>query len=146
MSPITETAADHRGGGGEPGNLHLPAVREPAPVRLAEAAPRPSGPATLAYLAEVLAIEVDERRDARRRQRRVKGGGTVPRMKRLEAFDTTASPGGPRRRIAALASAPTGSRRRTPTVPPRRLGHGQDAPAHRRRASPRPRPGAGCAM
>jgi DNA replication protein DnaC len=68
--------------------LHLPTVRAEA-TRLAEAASS-ARLGHLAYLAEVLACEVDDR-DARRRERRV-AEARFPRMKRLSDFDTSASP------------------------------------------------------
>jgi DNA replication protein DnaC len=98
MSPITETAATTAVEVAAR-ELHLPAVRDHA-VRLAEVAVTERA-SHLAYLAEVLATEVDER-DARRRQRRV-AEARFPRHKRLEAFDTSASPVTPAQ-LAVLAS------------------------------------------
>jgi DNA replication protein DnaC len=68
--------------------LHLPTVQAEA-ERLAEAAER-SRAGHLAYLADVLAAEIDERAE-RRRQRRIREA-RFPRMKRLGDFDVAASP------------------------------------------------------
>jgi DNA replication protein DnaC len=68
--------------------LHLPTVRTEA-QRLAEVAER-SRAGHLAYLADVLAAEVDDRAE-RRRHRRIHEA-RFPRTKRLGDFDTSASP------------------------------------------------------
>ena len=68
--------------------LHLPSVRAQAQT-LAEAARR-SKLSHLAFLAEVLATEVDDRAE-RRRQRRIKEA-RFPRIKRLADFDLSAAP------------------------------------------------------
>ena len=68
--------------------LHLPTVRAEA-QRLAEVAER-SRAGHLAYLADVLAAEIDERAE-RRRHRRIREA-RFPRMKRLGDFDVAASP------------------------------------------------------
>ena len=80
--------------------LRLPVVRADA-VRLAEIASR-SQQSYLAFLAEVLAAEVDERTQ-RRRQRRVTEA-RFPRAKRLADFDLGAAPTVNPATIAALAS------------------------------------------
>lgn len=80
--------------------LHLPTVRADA-ARLADDAAR-AGLTHRAYLAEVLAAEVDER-DARRRQRRV-AEARFPRIKRLEDFDLSAAPTINPASFAAIAS------------------------------------------
>jgi DNA replication protein DnaC len=69
-------------------DLHLPTVRSEA-VRLAEIAVR-QRQSHLAYLAEVLAAEVDDRTD-RRRTRRV-NDAKFPRIKRLADFNIDAVP------------------------------------------------------
>ena len=68
--------------------LHLPTVRAEA-ERLAEMAER-SRSSHLAYLADVLAAEVDDRAE-RRRVRRIHEA-RFPRTKRLADFDVSASP------------------------------------------------------
>lgn len=80
--------------------LRLPVVRTDA-VRLAEIASR-SQQSYLAFLAEVLSAEVDER-SQRRRQRRVTEA-RFPRAKRLADFDLAAAPTVNPATIAALAS------------------------------------------
>ncbi|MDP9387496.1 MAG: ATP-binding protein [Actinomycetota bacterium] len=80
--------------------LHLPTVRADA-ARLADDAAR-AGLTHRAYLAEVLAAEVDER-DARRRQRRV-AEARFPRIRRLEDFDLSAAPSVNPASFAAIAS------------------------------------------
>ena len=64
--------------------LHLPTVRDQA-ARLAEIAARERA-THLAYLAEVLAAELDDR-SARRRARRITEA-RFPRIKRLADFNT----------------------------------------------------------
>jgi len=68
--------------------LHLPTVRDQA-ARLAEIAARDHA-THLAYLAEVLAAELDDR-SARRRARRI-ADARFPRLKRLADFNTDAVP------------------------------------------------------
>ena len=68
--------------------LKLPTVRDQA-ARLAETAAR-ERPTHLAYLAEVLAAELDDR-SARRRARRI-ADARFPRLKRLAHFSTDAVP------------------------------------------------------
>jgi DNA replication protein DnaC len=80
--------------------LRLPTVRAEA-ERLAEVALRARA-GHLAYLADVLAAEVDDRCE-RRRQRRVHEA-RLPRIKRLVDFDVSASPTVDTATIAALAS------------------------------------------
>jgi DNA replication protein DnaC len=80
--------------------LHLPSIRDQA-VALAEAARR-AKLTHLAFLAEVLATEVDDRAE-RRRQRRVKEA-RFPRIKRLADFDLNAAPAVSATTIATLAA------------------------------------------
>jgi DNA replication protein DnaC len=80
--------------------LHLPTVRDEA-LRLAESAVR-ERQTYLAFLAEVLAAEVDER-SARRRTRRITEA-RFPRLKRLADFDVSAAPTIQPAQLAALAS------------------------------------------
>jgi DNA replication protein DnaC len=80
--------------------LHLPTVRDEA-VRLAEIALRERH-TYLAFLAEVLATEIDER-GARRRTRRITEA-RFPRLKRLADFDLSAAPTIQPAQLAALAS------------------------------------------
>ena len=68
--------------------LHLPTVRQQA-AALAEAALR-DRLTHLAYLAEVLSAELDDR-DARRRERRIHEA-RFPRLKHLADFDLAAAP------------------------------------------------------
>jgi DNA replication protein DnaC len=79
--------------------LHLPTVRAQA-TELADAAAR-ERLTHRAYLAEVLAAEVDERAE-RRRARRI-GEARFPRLKRLADFDLTAAPTVSPAVVAALA-------------------------------------------
>lgn len=79
--------------------LHLPTVRADA-AALADTAAK-ERITHRAYLAEVLAGEVDER-DRRRRARRVVEA-RFPRLKRLEDFDLAAAPGINPATLAALA-------------------------------------------
>lgn len=81
--------------------LHLPTVRAQA-KDLAEAALR-SRAGHLAYLAEVLSAETDERAE-RRRLRRIKEA-RFPRPKSLVEFDTSASATVDDKTIALLASS-----------------------------------------
>ena len=80
--------------------LHLPTVRTQAGA-LADAAAR-DRLTHRAYLAEVLAAEVDDR-DARRRERRI-AEARFPRTKRLDDFDLAAAPTIPPAVLAALSS------------------------------------------
>ncbi len=80
--------------------LHLPTVRDEA-ARLAEIALR-ERQTYLAFLAEVLAAEVDER-GARRRTRRITEA-RFPRLKRLADFDVSAAPTIQPAQLTALAS------------------------------------------
>jgi len=80
--------------------LHLPTVRDEA-LRLAEIALR-ERQTYLAFLAEVLAAEVDER--ATRRHTRRVTEARFPRVKRLADFDVSAAPTIQPAQLAALAS------------------------------------------
>ncbi len=80
--------------------LRLPTVRAEA-ERLAEVALR-SHSGHLAYLADVLSAETDDRAE-RRRQRRVHEA-RFPRLKRLQDFDVAASPSVDAATLSALAS------------------------------------------
>ena len=80
--------------------LQLPQIRSDA-GRLAEIAQRQQA-TYLAFLAEVLAVEVDHRVE-RRKQRRITEA-KFPRMKRLAEFDLTAAPGVNPATLATLAS------------------------------------------
>ena len=79
--------------------LSLPTVRSQA-ASLADAAAR-DGATHRAYLAELLAAEVDARH-IRRRERRIKQA-RFPRIKTLSAFDFDAAPAVPAATVAALA-------------------------------------------
>ena len=96
---ITDTAAQAAIGVAAR-DLHLPAVRAES-ARLAEIAVRERA-THLAYLAEVLAAEVDERRE-RRRARRITEA-RFPRLKRLSEFNIDAVPGIGAPTLAALAA------------------------------------------
>ena len=87
MTKMTQTAAIASIGAASR-ELHLPTVRAEA-ERLAEVAER-SRASHLAYLADVLASEVDDRAE-RRRLRRIHEA-RFPRTKRLADFDVSASP------------------------------------------------------
>lgn len=87
MTKMTQTAAIASIGAASR-ELHLPTVRSDA-ERLAEVAER-SRASHLAYLADVLASEVDDRAE-RRRVRRIHEA-RFPRTKRLADFDVSASP------------------------------------------------------
>jgi DNA replication protein DnaC len=78
--------------------LHLPTVRDEA-VRLAEIAVR-ERQSYLAFLAEVLVAEVDER-GTRRRARRITEA-RFPRLKRLADFDLNTTPTIQPAQLAAL--------------------------------------------
>ncbi|MGB8962222.1 MAG: IS21-like element helper ATPase IstB, partial [Pseudonocardiaceae bacterium] len=80
--------------------LHLPTVRDEA-LPMAEIALR-ERQTYLAFLAEVLAAEVDERA-TRRRTRRITEA-RFPRLKRLADFDVSAAPTIQPAQLAALAS------------------------------------------
>jgi len=98
MTPKTDTAAQAAIGAAARG-LHLPTVRTEA-VRLGEIAER-NRLSYLAFLAEVLSAEVDDRAE-RRRERRVREA-RFPRMKRLVDFDLSAAPTVNPATIATLA-------------------------------------------
>ncbi len=87
MTKMTQTAAIASIGAASR-ELHLPTVRAEA-QRLAEVAER-SRSTHLAYLADVLASEVDDRAE-RRRVRRIHEA-RFPRLKRLADFDVSANP------------------------------------------------------
>ena len=80
--------------------LHLPTVRQQA-AQLAEAALR-ERLSHLAYLAEVLQAELDDR-DARRRERRIREAH-FPRLKHLADFDLEAAPSVEPALLASLES------------------------------------------
>ncbi len=79
--------------------LHLPTIADQGP-HIADDATR-ERLTHRGFLAEVLAAEVDER--AQRRQARRLLEAHFPRLKRLEDFDTTVTPGVPPATVAALA-------------------------------------------
>ena len=83
--------------------LKLPTVRDQA-ARLAEIAAREHS-TYLAYLAEILAAELDDR-SARRRARRI-AEARFPRLKRLADFNTDAVPAITRPSSPACHPAPT---------------------------------------
>ena len=87
MTTMTPTAAIAAIGAASR-ELHLPTVRAEA-ERLAEVAER-SRSGHLAYLADVLSAEIDDRAE-RRRTRRIREA-RFPRSKRLGDFDVAASP------------------------------------------------------
>jgi DNA replication protein DnaC len=87
MTKMTQTAAIAAIGAASR-ELHLPTVRQEA-ERLAEVAER-SRAGHLAYLADVLSAEIDDRAE-RRRIRRVREA-RFPRIKRLADFDVSSSP------------------------------------------------------
>ena len=87
MTKMTQTAAIAAIGAASL-ELHLPTVRAEA-ERLAEVAERERA-GHLAYLAEVLSAETDDRAE-RRRTRRIREA-RFPRIKRLADFDVSASP------------------------------------------------------
>jgi DNA replication protein DnaC len=99
MTTISDTAAE-ASIGASTRELRLPVVRTEA-ARLAEAALR-DRVSHLAYLADVLAAETDERAE-RRRTRRV-AEARFPRLKRLSDFDVSVSPKVTPETIALLAS------------------------------------------
>src|SRR5271167_2817815 len=87
MTEMTQTAAIAAIGAASR-ELHLPTVRAAA-ERLAEVAERALA-GHLAYLADVLSAEIDDRAE-RRRTRRIREA-RFPRTKRLADFDVSASP------------------------------------------------------
>lgn len=99
MTTMTDTAAEAAIGAAAR-ELHLPTVRAEA-ARLAEIA-QPNRQTYLAFLAEILSAEVDDRAD-RRRERRVHEA-KFPRIKRLADFDLSAAPTVNPATIATLAS------------------------------------------
>ncbi len=96
---MTDTAAQAAIGAATR-ELHLPTVREEAD-RLAELAKR-NQLSYLAFLAEVLSAEVDDRAE-RRKQRRIHEA-RFPRLKRLADFDLSAAPTVNPATIATLAT------------------------------------------
>jgi DNA replication protein DnaC len=96
----TSDAAAQAAIGAAARELRLPVVRADA-ARLAEAAQR-AQQSYLAFLAEVLSAEVDQRIE-RRRQRRITEA-RFPRIKRLADFDTDAAPSINPATLATLAS------------------------------------------
>ena len=99
MTKMTDTAA-LASIGAATRELHLPAVRSKS-ERLAELAVRTHA-GHLAYLADVLSAETDDRAE-RRRQRRIREAH-FPRIKRLAEFDVSASPSVDAATISMLAS------------------------------------------
>ncbi|QQZ19007.1 IS21-like element helper ATPase IstB [Rhodococcus sp. 21391] len=86
---VSSDAAAQAAIGAATRELHLPTIRTEA-VRIAEIAVREQQ-SNLAFLAEVLAAEVDDRTE-RRRTRRL-NDAKFPRIKRLADFDVDAVPG-----------------------------------------------------
>ncbi|MEU2007050.1 IS21-like element helper ATPase IstB [Rhodococcus sp. NPDC019627] len=86
---VSSDAAAQAAIGAATRELHLPTIRTEA-VRIAEIASREQQ-SHLAFLAEVLAAEVDDRTE-RRRARRL-NDAKFPRIKRLADFDVDAVPG-----------------------------------------------------
>jgi DNA replication protein DnaC len=86
---VSSDAAAQAAIGAATRELHLPTIRTEA-VRIAEIAAREQQ-SHLAFLAEVLAAEVDDRTE-RRRTRRL-NDAKFPRIKRLADFDVDAVPG-----------------------------------------------------
>ncbi|MCI0689364.1 MAG: IS21-like element helper ATPase IstB [Sporichthyaceae bacterium] len=99
MTTLSDTAAQAAIGAATR-ELHLPTVRAEA-VRLAEIAAR-ERQSYLAFLAEVLAAEVDDRCE-RRRSRRITEA-KFPRIKRLTEFNIDAVPSLQPAQLATLAS------------------------------------------
>ena len=99
MTATSDTAAQASIGAAAR-ELKLPTIRAEA-VRLAEIATR-EHPSYLAYLAEVLAAEVDDR-SARRRARRI-AEARFPRIKRLADFGSAAVPAIDAALLGSLAS------------------------------------------
>jgi IstB-like ATP binding protein len=106
--------------------LHLPTVRTEA-ARLAEIAAR-ERQTHLAYLAEVLAAEVDDRTE-RRRTRRI-NDAKFPRLKRLADFNVDAVPTIQPANPWSFGRRALHGRRRTGRAA-WRLRHRQEPPAHR---------------
>jgi DNA replication protein DnaC len=99
MTAVTDAAAQAAIGAAAR-ELKLPTVRDQA-ARLAEIAAREHA-TYLAYLAEVLAAELDDR-SARRRARRI-ADARFPRLKRLADFNADAVPSLASGQLARLAS------------------------------------------
>ena len=99
MNTMTDSAAEAAIGAAAR-ELHLPTVRAEA-TRLAEIAQR-NRLSYLAFLAEILSAEVDDRAE-RRRERRIHEA-RFPRMKRLGDFDLSAAPTVNPATLATLAS------------------------------------------
>lgn len=99
MTTMTDAAANAAIGAATR-ELHLPVVRSDA-ARLAEIAQR-SQLSYLAFLAEVLSAEIDERAENRRRRRVAEAH--FPRIKRLADFDVAAAPKVNAATLATLAS------------------------------------------
>src|SRR5262252_688177 len=99
MTTVTDPAAQAAIGAAAR-ELHLPTVRAEA-TRLAEIAARQRH-THLAYLAEVLSAELDDR-SARRRARRITEA-KFPRLKRLDDFNTAAVPSITAAQLATLAT------------------------------------------
>jgi DNA replication protein DnaC len=99
MTTVTDTAAQAAIGAAAR-ELHLPTVRAEA-ARLAEIAARQRH-THLAYLAEILSAELDDR-SARRRTRRI-AEAKFPRLKRLADFTTDAVPSISPAQLARLAT------------------------------------------
>jgi DNA replication protein DnaC len=99
MTAVSDTAAQAAIGAAAR-ELKLPTVRDQA-TRLAGIAVRQRH-THLAYLAEVLAAELDDR-TARRRARRI-GEAKFPRLKRLADFNTDAVPAITPGQLAHLAT------------------------------------------
>src|ERR1700690_1149484 len=99
MTKISDTAAVASIGAATR-ELRLPVVRAEAP-RLAETAHRDRA-SHLGYLADVLAVEVDERAERRRGRRGTEA--RFPRPKRLGDFHVTANPGVTAETVSLLAS------------------------------------------
>src|SRR5512142_3453968 len=99
MTAVSDTAAQAAIGAAAR-ELRLPTVRDQA-ARLAEIAAREHS-TYLAYLAEVLAAELDDR-SARRRARRI-AEARFPRLKRLADFNADTVPGITPALLARLAA------------------------------------------
>src|SRR5215471_14781254 len=97
---MTTDAAAQAAIGAAARELHLPTVRAEA-ARLAEIAARERR-THLAYLAEILSAELDDR-SARRRARRI-AEAKFPRLKRLADFNTDAVPAISPTQLATLAA------------------------------------------
>src|SRR5499426_3103134 len=99
MTAVTDAAAQAAIGAAAR-ELRLPTVRAEA-IRLAEIAARERR-THLAYLAEILSAELDDR-SARRRARRI-AEARFPRLKRLADFTTDAVPSVTPAQLATLAT------------------------------------------